>query len=421
MAAPLSALSGLSGLSDSTLPLLLEGYAWLPDRRRRNGGAPVRTRLLGKPAIALHGRDAVRFFYDESHIHRRDALPGPVLDTLFGRGAVHTLDGEQHRVRKALFVHLLKDRESITDLTERAAAEWERARADWSGRTQVVLFDAFALLLARTVCEWAGIALDDAEARETADDLVTMVDGFATPGPRHWRARRARRRQEERLARRIEDIRRTGPTEHAAPTGAALAEVARHHEADGSPLDAHTAAVEILNVIRPTVAVAWFLMYAAHALHRWPEHRAPLAKGDSTYARAFAHEVRRFYPFVPFLGGLAARDLDWQGETVDAGTMVLLDVYGYLHDPELWPRPYTFDPTRFTDAEPGRDDLIPQGGGEVSGGHRCPGEDIVLALLQTLVPLLARLEYRVPEQDLSIPLHRVPSMVGEGFAVTDVH
>ncbi|MFE6487177.1 hypothetical protein ACFVGN_30175 [Streptomyces sp. NPDC057757] len=30
-------------------------------------------------------------------------MPAPLLDTLFGRGAVHTLDGEEHRVRKALF------------------------------------------------------------------------------------------------------------------------------------------------------------------------------------------------------------------------------------------------------------------------------------------------------------------------------
>lgn len=419
MAVPLSALSSLS---DSTVPLLLEGYAWLPDRRRRNGGAPVRTRLLGKPAIALHGTDAVRFFYDESNIHRRDALPGPVLDTLFGRGAVHTLDGDRHRVRKALFAHLLKDEEAIADLTERATAEWQRARADWSGRPRVVLFDAFALLLTRAVCDWAGIALDDDGAQEMADDLVAMVDGFATPGPRHWRARRARSRQEERLARRIEDIRRAGPEDRASgrPTGTALAEVARHREVDGAPLDAHTAAVEVLNVIRPTVAVAWFLTFAAHALHRWPEHRAPLAKGDAAYARGFAHEVRRFYPFVPFLGGLAARDLEWRGERIGDGTMVLLDVYGQNHDPDLWPRPYTFDPTRFTDAEPGRDDLIPQGGGEVSHGHRCPGEDIVLALLQTLVPLLARLEYRVPEQDLTVPLHRIPSTVRGGFVVTGV-
>lgn len=409
-------------LTDSTVPLLVEGYAWLPDRRRRTDGAPVRTRLLGKPAIALHGLDAVRFFYDEDHVHRRSALPGPVLDTLFGRGAVHTLDGEQHRVRKALFVHLLKDEQGIAALTGRAAAEWERARATWAGRPQVVLYDEFALLLTRAVCDWVGVPLDDAGARETAEDLVAMVDGFATPGPRHWRARRARRRQEERLARRIEAVRRSaaGPGTSGARPGSALEAVARHHDADGGLLDPHTAAVEVLNIVRPTVAVSWFLTYAAHALHRWPDHRTRLAEDEPGHARAFAQEVRRFYPFVPFVGGLAATDLEWRGESIGAGSMILLDVYGHNHDPALWPEPYTFDPGRFADTEPGRDHLIPQGGGDVTGGHRCPGEDIVLALLETLAPLLARLEYRVTEQNLTIPLHRIPSRVSSGFVVSDI-
>ncbi|MCC8482866.1 cytochrome P450, partial [Streptomyces globisporus] len=112
---------------DSTLPLLLQGYAWLPDRRRRSGGAPVRTRLLGKRAIALHGPAAVRFFYDEQHIRRQDALPQPVIDTLFGQGAVHTLDGERHRVRKALFTGLLKDPSAVRELAGQVNTELERA------------------------------------------------------------------------------------------------------------------------------------------------------------------------------------------------------------------------------------------------------------------------------------------------------
>ena len=95
---------------DSTLALMAQGYAWLPDRRRRSGGKPVHCRLMGKNAVALRGPEAVRFFYDERHIERHGALPGPVLDTLFGRGAVHTLDDRQHRVRKALFMSLLTDR-----------------------------------------------------------------------------------------------------------------------------------------------------------------------------------------------------------------------------------------------------------------------------------------------------------------------
>ncbi|WP_319020172.1 hypothetical protein [Streptomyces peucetius] len=134
---------------DATLPAVAQGYAWLPDLRRLNGGGPVRTRLMGHPAIALHGPEAVRFFYDEEHIERRSALPGPVLDTLFGRGAVHTLDGPGHRARKALFVSLLKTPASVGDLARRAGAEWDEAAAQWGHRRRVELFTEASVVITR--------------------------------------------------------------------------------------------------------------------------------------------------------------------------------------------------------------------------------------------------------------------------------
>ncbi|MFI2617041.1 cytochrome P450 [Streptomyces sp. NPDC018584] len=426
---------------DHTLPLLAQGYAWLPDLTRRKGPGPVRTRLMGKPAIALRGPEAVPFFYDEKHVRRRAALPEPVLSTLFGKGAVHTLDGEEHRERKAMFVSALKDATAVTALAERVAEEWERAGKEWADRSHVTLFDEVSLLITRAVCAWAGVPLTrhpgaghpdgehlhaehpddrhpDDEAHRTAHDLVAMVDGFATAGPRHWKARRARKRQEERLARLIEDIRSPG---HEASHPPSVAEtVAAHREADGRLLDPRTAAVELLNVLRPTVAVTWFTVFGAHALHRHPDLRERLATEGEGYARAFAHEVRRFYPFAPFVAGLAPRDLDWHGERIAEGSMILLDLYGQNHDPGLWEAPYTFDPERFAGREPGRDELVPQGGGDASAGHRCPGEDVTLAVLTTLLPRLARLDYRVPEQDLRIPLHRVPTRPRSGFVITDV-
>ncbi|NGN67547.1 cytochrome P450 [Streptomyces sp. A7024] len=409
---------------DHTLPLLAQGYAWLPDLTRRRGPGPVRTRLLGKPAIALRGPDAVAFFYDEDHVRRRSALPEPVLSTLFGKGAVHTLDGEAHRARKALFVSLLQDAAGVAALARRVAQEWERSAKEWGDRSEVVFFDEVSVLLTRAVCGWAGIPLDDREARRTAEDLIAMVDGFATAGPRHWLARRARNRQEERIARLIEQAR----SEPGGPDDA-LHAVAAHRDADGERLDPRTAAVEVLNVIRPTVAVTWFAVFGAHALHRHPELRARLAGEDGgygedgaggDYARAFAHEVRRFYPFAPFVAGLAPQDVHWQGETIAEGTLVLLDLYGQNHDPELWPRPYVFDPERFVGREPGRDELVPQGGGDAAADHRCPGEDVVLAALSTLLPRLARLGYEVPEQDLRIPLHRMPTRPRSGFVISGV-
>lgn len=90
--------------TDGTLSLLAQGYAWLPDHMRASADGTVRTRLLGRRTVALRGPEAVAFFYDEQHVRRRAALPDPVLDTLFGQGAVHTLDGLAHRVRKAMFL-----------------------------------------------------------------------------------------------------------------------------------------------------------------------------------------------------------------------------------------------------------------------------------------------------------------------------
>jgi len=278
-----------------------------------------------------------------------------------------------------------------------------------------VLFDESSRLITRALCAWSGAPLNDIDTEEMAHDLVAMVDGFASPGRRHLRARRARSRQEERLARLVEAVR--NGTE-AAPADSVLAAVVAHRDAEGQPLDPHTAAVEVLNVLRPAVAVTWFLTFAAHALHRWPEHRELLAVGERGYARAFAHEVRRFYPFAPFVGGLAADDLLWDGRDSPAGSMVLLDLYGQNHDPDLWPKPYTFDPGRFVGREPDRDELVPQGGGDPATNHRCLGEDLTLTVLETLVPLLAAYHYDVPDQDLTIPLRRMPTAPRSGFVMT---
>ncbi|QMV24565.1 cytochrome P450 [Streptomyces sp. SCUT-3] len=404
-------------LPDSTLSLLAEGYAWLPDRRRRTAGPAVRARVTGRRTTALRGPEAVRFFYDERHVHRHGALPEAVRGTLFGHGAVHTLDGEAHRVRKAMFTALLTDPGNVAALTESVAGAWDEAAASWPDRRQVVLFDEAARVLTRGVCRWAGVPLEEDAARGTARDLVAMVDGFATLGPRHWRARRARGRHERRLARLVGAVRDgTAPV----PQGSAVDAVARHRDADGEPLAPHPAAVELLNVLRPTVAVCWFTAFAAHALHRWPQHRGPLRGGDTAYAEAFAHEVRRFYPFAPFVGGLASRDLSWRGERIPARSLVLLDLYGQNHDDALWDEPYRFDPGRFLGRAPGRDELVPQGGGDPRTGHRCPGEDVTVSLLRTLAVRLARLEYDVPPQDLRIPLRRVPTRPRSGFVLTAV-
>ena len=399
---------------ENGLQLLTKGYGWLPDKRRAAGRRTVTARLGGLPVTAIEGPEATRFLYDEEHVRRAHAIPGPVQGTLFGKGAVHTLDGEEHRVRKAMFVALLMRHDAIASLVEQATAAWDAAAAEWSGRPRIVLMDEAAPVIAGAVTRWAGIPVTDPEVPGLARDLTAMVDGFATGGPRHFRARRARGRREAWLEQLVRDVRSGTAT---VPAGSVVQVVAEHLDADGRRLDARVAAVELLNVIRPTTAIAWFVAFSGHALIRWPGHRARLAGGDAVFAEAFAHEVRRFYPFAPFIGGRAPRELEFDGERIPEHSMVLLDLFGQNHDADLWPDPYAFRPERFLAREIGEFELVPQGGGDVRSNHRCPGEQLTVALLSALAVRLARLEYDVPEQDLSIALHRIPARPASGVVL----
>ncbi|WP_219825992.1 cytochrome P450 [Nonomuraea typhae] len=120
------------------------------------------------------------------------------------------------------------------------------------------------------------------------------------------------------------------------------------------------------------------------------------------------------------MGAFAVKDLTWQGEQMSEGALVLLDLYGQNHDGELWERPYVFDPGRFVGVSVGRDDLVPQGGGDPHTGHRCAGEAVTMAILRTLAVQLAQLDYTVPRQDLTISLRRVPTRPRSGFIISDV-
>jgi fatty-acid peroxygenase len=276
------------------------------------------------------------------------------------------------------------------------------------------------------VCTWAGLPLTPANARRRVQDLATIVDGFGGVGPRHVRARLARLRSERWVEDAVRDVRAGVLT---PPDGSALAVVAAHRGPDGELLDEHTAAVELLNVVRPTVAVSWFVAFAALALHENPQWRDRLAAhhrpgADPAAAdgdlEAFVQEVRRVYPFAPVIGARARRTFTWRGHTFPEGRLVLLDLYGTNHAPELWPEPGSFDPTRFLGREPDPYSFVPQGGGDPASGHRCAGERVTVELLKGAVRVLTGLRYAVPEQDLTYPLSRIPTRPRSGVVLTRV-
>lgn len=404
------------GALDATLALWRDGYRFISRRCDRLGSDAFETRLMLRRVVCLRGREAAALFYGGGLFTRRGAMPPWVLRLLQDRGSVQQLDGAAHRRRKALFMAMMTP-DGLDRLEEVAAEEWRAAAAGWAARPSIVLHEAAQDLLCRAACRWAGLALDDGAVARRTREMAAMIDGSGAIGPRNWRGQRLRRRSERWARGVIEDLR--SRTEPAVPAPAAA--IAWHRDAEGGLLDPESAAVELLNVVRPTVAVARFVTFAALAMHRHPEEAARLRDGEDAAVERFVQEVRRLSPFFPMIGGRARRSVAWRGRALPEGQWVLLDLYGTNRDPAVWRDPDAFRPDRFRDAAVDAFALVPQGGGEFLDDHRCPGEWPTLRLLAQAVRFLAReLRYDVPAQDLTVDLSRIPALPASGMVLSGV-
>lgn len=399
---------------ESTLALKRDPYGFISKRCRRLDADVFRTRLLLRRTICMTGREAATLFYDESRFVRNGAAPLALQKTLFGRGGVQGLDGAAHRERKQLFLELGTPAEAAR-LAAIAERHWRSVLPRWAAQERVVLYDELQELLTRATCEWAGVPLEPAEAEGLARDVAALFD-LAGAAFGHFRSRRARTRTERWAEERIARIRERGVERHERP----VERVAWHRGADGVLLPPHIAAVELLNVLRPTVAASVYLVFTAHALHVEPWVREALLDRDASLDECFVQEIRRFYPFMPAVPAVVREDFTWRGLDFPGGTRTLLDLYGTNHDPRIWKDPERFRPERFLERAPGPFELVPQGGGEALG-HRCPGEAFVLALMRLALGFFtARMAYTVPAQDLAIDRTRLPALPRSRFVIRDV-
>ncbi|MER7168938.1 cytochrome P450 [Micromonospora sp. NPDC000207] len=401
---------------ESSLAFLREGYRFIGDRCERIGSDVFQTRLLLERTICLRGRPGAVLFYDTDRFERHGATPRRGQRTLVGVGGVQGLDGPAHRNRKAMFMSLMTP-SAVRHLGQLFDDEWRARIPVWERTRRVVLRDEVARMLTRAVHAWAGVPLAPSAVDRRTADLHAMIAAPAALGPRHWRGLAARRRAERWLADVVERT-RTGAL--PAPPGSALAAVAAHRDPHGRLLPRRIAAVELLNLLRPTVAVDRYVVFAALALHENPQWRQRVRASEEA-TECFVQEVRRFYPFFPVVAARVRRDFDWQGYHFPRGRRVLLDLYGTNHHPDLWPEPDRFRPDRFANWRGDRYAFVAQGGGEHLAGHRCAGEWITIELMKRAVTILTEaIRYDVPPQNLRVNLRRIPTLPPSGFVLTGV-
>lgn len=389
--------------SEQALNLLRHGYLFTSRIRRKAGArpdsdTPVNLTMMGRRATLLRGVEGVKFFYDTSRVKRAGAMPKFIQVPLFGSGAVHTLDGEAHRVRKNALADQVYEDEPVARFKPLVAEEVQRTLDRWRQHPGNV-YDDLALAYGRAAFRWAGIPATETEMERQASRLSRLLDTFGRPrsNPVAW----VERRRTDRWYRGLIAGVRAG--EINAPEGSALAAMAQLRDEQGELVAEHTAGVELQNLTRPTIAVSRFAAFAAVALLEHPgwAERIRSAAGeqllDIPEAIAFAQEVRRTYPFVPMLPAVATTDTEVSGCPIHRGQRILIDILGTNTAPTEWEDPDTFDPARFLDIGDAEEieAFIPQGGGQVRSGHRCPGERIGVTALSVAVAALARPEVEI--------------------------
>lgn len=411
-------------MHDDSVSVLTRGYdfgacIW---RRARPGARSAPMRLLGDDTLFVRGAEGVAVFYDEQRIARHGAMPAIVQETLFGHGSVHSLDGQEHRHRKATFLDVAYEDAQVERLAPLLEEEWQTELGAWVAGGDRSAYDAAVGAFGRSIMRWAGLPGTREAKTRWAARLAQIVDGFGAPYSPEYLLAYANRRWSDRHASRLIEAVRDGSLE--AHDGTALHEWAWHHDRGGDLLPSRLAGIELQNSMRPFIAVARFVAFAAKELHDRPEWRARIAAETADrgalvggpLATAFAQEIRRTAPFVPMLPGRAIADVELDGRRVEQGGRVVLDILGTNTDDRSWDRAGEFDPERFV----GVDDyealpaFIPHGGADVATGHRCPGEKLAIAGLAAAVSALSDPRVEISGAGLEVNRRRLPTKPSSG-------
>ncbi len=402
---------------DSTLAVAHDPYRFIARQCDQHAADAFETRLLLQKMICIRGEEAAKIFYDTTHFSRVGVAPTRISKTLFGRGGVQGMDGDAHRHRKMMFMSLLNE-DKIGGLTRLASDIWDRRLLQWSSMKRITLYRQAQEVLTEAVCQWAGIPLAPDDVGRRTSELVALFDYAGNIGPKHWWARLARKRNEAWLREIVEQIRNRT---FQPPADSAACLVAHHRDLDGNLLESNIAAVELNNILRPTVAVSAYIVHCLHALQLNPTLRDQLSQGAADDLHCFVQEVRRYYPFFPFAVAKVKKSFEWNGYQFPSGRKVLLDLYGTNHDARIWNRPDDFDPERFRNWEGNPFTLIPQGGGDHYQNHRCPGEWIAIEQMKVAVDVFVnRCQYDVPDQNLDINMKRLPAIPHSHFIAQNV-
>ncbi len=352
-----------------------------------------------------------------------------ILRPLLGPGSLLLQEGEEHLRRRRLMLPPFHG-ERMRAYDAVIARATEEAIARWPLGEPFALHPSMQSITLEVILR-AVFGVEDAGRRdELSRTLVEILGATASPAtagmlvpgvrrlPIYGRLGRLLVRTDELLLAEIED-RRRGQGDGREDILSML--VAARFD-DGSTMGDEELRDQLMTLLlagheTTATALAWTFDLLLHRPDALARLREELDHGVHTYLEAVIDESLRVRPVVPFTGRKLRAPAELGGYRLPEGTTVLAAIYLTHTLPELYPDPYAFRPERFLDGDIGEFELVPQGGGDPRTGHRCPGEQITVAVLAALAVRLARLDAETPEQDVSIPLRRIPAKPRSGIVL----
>ena len=141
---------------DNTLKVMKQGYLYTTNQRNRLNTTVFETRALGgKPFVAVTGKEGAEMFYNNDIVQREGMLPKRIVNTLFGKGAIHTIDGKKHIDRKALFMSLMTEG-NLNYVRELTRTLWRANTQRMESMDEVNIYRESIVLLTKVGTRWAG-------------------------------------------------------------------------------------------------------------------------------------------------------------------------------------------------------------------------------------------------------------------------
>jgi cytochrome P450 len=412
------------------LPIIGQSLQLLKDNRGfflsrfQKYGPVFKTSFALQKVVCFVGHGALTFFYNPDLFAREGANPNPIK-ALFNNDAVPLVDGEVHRVRKALYLSIMTTGAvaeflpQMQNTCERFLQSWERKRNFvWQTENEFLGLGLSNLLM---LGEETGSA-----SAEQKDVIDTYVLGMASlpinlPFTRYGRALRSRDTMLKWVAdAMVTHRRRMQPGQQ--PIHDILTSLLRANDNAGRPLTDDVLKTDGMHVYFSiytgwAVQLTWVCLSLGLDRRVMERARAEVAEKSPSgvvtmeqldampYVRRVTQEVRRLNPVLPVTFQAKVRKTcAYNGYRIPAGWTAIASVYATMQDPAIFVAPDTFEPDRFAPGAPMAippNGYVPHGGGDPLW-HKCLGQDVSSLFLELMTVLLLRCyDWDIPEQDLS--------------------